>query len=157
CLHMPQTPQCSLRIPYTTLFRSAFLRTSEFLWQEGHTIHATDDEADARARQMLEVYRDFIEHELAIPGVAGIKSESEKFAGAYRTYTFETMMGGRNWALQSCTSHNLADHFSRAYGIDFLDQEGQRQFAHGTSFGLSHRTIGAVVMVHGDERGLKLP
>ena len=135
----------------------AFLRTSEFLWQEGHTIHATATEADARARQMLDVYRDFIERELAIPGVAGVKSESEKFAGAYRTYTFEAMMGGKNWALQSCTSHNLADHFSRAYGIDFLDREGQRQFAHGTSFGLSHRTIGAVVMVHGDERGLKLP
>lgn len=135
----------------------AFLRTSEFLWQEGHTVHATAEEADARSRQMLDVYQHFIEHELAIPGVAGVKSESEKFAGAYRTYTFEAMMGGKNWALQSCTSHNLADHFSRAYGIDFLDQEGQRQFAHGTSFGLSHRTIGAVVMVHGDERGLKLP
>ena len=135
----------------------AFLRTSEFLWQEGHTIHATATEADARARQMLDVYQDFIENELAIPGVAGVKSEAEKFAGAYRTYTFEAMMGGKNWALQSCTSHNLADHFSRAYGIEFLDREGQRQFAHGTSFGLSHRTIGAVVMVHGDERGLKLP
>jgi prolyl-tRNA synthetase len=135
----------------------AFLRTSEFLWQEGHTVHATAEEADARARQMLGVYQDFIEHELAIPGVAGVKSDAEKFAGAYRTYTFEAMMGGKNWALQSCTSHNLADHFSKAYGIDFLDQEGQRQFAHGTSFGLSHRTIGAVVMVHGDERGLKLP
>ena len=135
----------------------AFLRTSEFLWQEGHTIPATATEADARARQMLDVYQDFIENELAIPGVAGVKSEAEKFAGAYRTYTFEAMMGGKNWALQSCTSHNLADHFSRAYGIEFLDREGQRQFAHGTSFGLSHRTIGAVVMVHGDERGLKLP
>jgi prolyl-tRNA synthetase len=135
----------------------AFLRTSEFLWQEGHTVHASADEADARARQMLDVYQDFIETELAIPGIAGVKSEAEKFAGAYRTYTFEAMMGGKNWALQSCTSHNLADHFSKAYGIDFLDQEGQRQFAHGTSFGLSHRTIGAVVMVHGDERGLKLP
>jgi prolyl-tRNA synthetase len=135
----------------------AFLRTSEFLWQEGHTVHASADEADARARQMLDVYQDFIERELAIPGVAGVKSDAEKFAGAYRTYTFEAMMGGKNWALQSCTSHNLADHFSKAYGIDFLDQEGQRQFAHGTSFGLSHRTIGAVVMVHGDERGLKLP
>lgn len=135
----------------------AFLRTSEFLWQEGHTVHANAGEADARARQMLDVYQDFIENELAIPGIAGVKSESEKFAGAHRTYTFEAMMGGKNWALQSCTSHNLADHFSRAYGIDFLDQEGQRQFAQGTSFGLSHRTIGAVVMVHGDERGLKLP
>jgi prolyl-tRNA synthetase len=135
----------------------AFLRTSEFLWQEGHTCHATQAEADQRALQMLDVYRDVYERELAIPVVPGVKSESEKFAGAYRTYTLEAMMGGRNWALQGCTSHNLADHFSKAYGIEFLDRDGVRRFAHGTSFGFSHRVIGATVMVHGDERGLKLP
>jgi prolyl-tRNA synthetase len=135
----------------------AFLRTSEFLWQEGHTCHATAGEGDERARQMLDVYQDLLERELAIPVVPGVKTESEKFAGAYRTYTVEAMMGGKNWALQAGTSHNLADHFSKAYGIEFLDQDGVRQFAHGTSFGLSHRVIGATVMVHGDERGLKLP
>lgn len=135
----------------------AFLRTSEFLWQEGHTCHVTEAEADERARQMLDVYRDVYESELAIPVIAGVKSESEKFAGAFRTYTLEAMMGGKNWALQGCTSHNLADHFSRSFGIQFLDRDGERRYAQGTSWGLSHRVIGAVVMVHGDERGLKLP
>jgi prolyl-tRNA synthetase len=135
----------------------AFLRTSEFLWQEGHTCHATAEEAEQRARQMLDVYRDLIERELAIPVVTGIKSESEKFAGAYRTYTIEAMMGGKNWALQSCTSHDLLDHFGKVFDIQFLDKDGTRKHAFNTSWGLSHRTIGAVVMVHGDERGLKLP
>jgi prolyl-tRNA synthetase len=135
----------------------AFLRTSEFLWQEGHTCHATAEEADERARMMLDVYRDVLEHELAIPVVPGVKSESEKFAGAYRTYTVEAMMGGKNWALQACTSHNLADHFGRVFDIQFLDRDGVRKHAFNASFGLSHRTIGAVVMVHGDARGLKLP
>lgn len=135
----------------------AFLRTSEFLWQEGHTAHATSEEAESRARQMLEVYRAFLEEELAIPVIAGQKSEAEKFAGALRTYTVEAMMGGKNWALQSGTSHNLGDHFARAFDIRFLDRDGERKYAHGTSFGLSHRTIGATIMVHGDERGLKLP
>jgi prolyl-tRNA synthetase len=135
----------------------AFLRTSEFLWQEGHTCHATAEEANERARQMLDVYRDFIERELAIPVVPGVKSESEKFAGAHRTYTVEAMMGGKNWALQSGTSHDLADHFGKVFDIQFLDQDGTRRYAFNTSWGLSHRTIGAVVMVHGDERGLKLP
>ena len=135
----------------------AFLRTSEFLWQEGHTAHATPDEAEDRARQMLEVYRAFLEEELAIPVIAGQKSESEKFAGALRTYTVEAMMGGKNWALQAGTSHNLGDHFARAFDIRFLDRDGERKYAFSTSWGLSHRTIGAVIMVHGDERGLKLP
>jgi prolyl-tRNA synthetase len=89
--------------------------------------------------------------------IPGVKSESEKFAGAHRTYTVEAMMGGKNWALQAGTSHDLADNFSRAYGIEFLDRDGVRRCAYGTSFGLSHRVIGAAVMVHGDERGLKLP
>ena len=135
----------------------AFLRTSEFLWQEGHTCHASAEEAHERAIQMLEVYRDFVETELAIPVIPGVKSESEKFAGAHRTYTIEAMMGGKNWALQSGTSHDLGDHFGKVFDIVFLDAEGQRRFAYNTSWGLSHRTIGAIVMVHGDESGLKLP
>lgn len=135
----------------------AFLRTLEFLWQEGHTVHATLEEAEDRARLMLEVYRDFVESELAIPVIPGQKTESEKFAGALRTYTIEAMMGGKRWALQSATSHNLGDHFGRVFEITYLDRGGQRRFAFNTSWGLSHRTIGAIVMVHGDDRGLKLP
>lgn len=135
----------------------AFLRTSEFLWQEGHTCHASAEEAEARARQMLAVYQEFVETELAIPVIPGEKSESEKFAGALRTYTIEAMMGGKNWALQSGTSHNLGDHFGKVFDINFLDRDGERKFAFNTSFGLSHRTVGAIVMVHGDSNGLKLP
>jgi len=135
----------------------AFLRTLEFLWQEGHTVHATLEEAEERARLMLEVYRDFVETELAVPVIPGQKTESEKFAGALRTYTIEAMMGGKYWALQSGTSHNLGDHFGRVFDIQFLDAAGKRRYAFNTSWGLSHRTIGAMVMVHGDDRGLKLP
>jgi prolyl-tRNA synthetase len=135
----------------------AFLRTSEFLWQEGHTAHASAEEAQARARMMLDVYQDFVETELAIPVIPGEKSESEKFAGAVDTYTIEAMMGGKNWALQSGTSHYLGQNFSKAFGIEFLDADGERKHAYGTSWGLSHRTIGAIVMVHGDDSGLKLP
>ncbi|MEA2594535.1 MAG: prolyl-tRNA synthetase [Thermomicrobiales bacterium] len=135
----------------------AFLRTLEFFWQEGHTCHATFEEADERARQMLDVYQRFLEDDLAIPVVPGTKSESEKFAGALRTYTIEAMMGGKHWALQSGTSHNLGDHFGRVFGIRFLDRDGERKFAFNTSWGMSHRTLGAIVMVHGDDAGLKLP
>jgi len=135
----------------------AFLRTSEFLWQEGHTAHASASEAEDRARMMLDVYQDFVENELAIPVIPGVKSESEKFAGAVQTYTIEAMMGGKNWALQSGTSHYLGQNFSKAFGIEFLDADGERKHAHGTSWGLSHRTIGAIVMVHGDDSGLKMP
>ena len=135
----------------------AFLRTAEFLWQEGHTCHASADEAERRARQMLEVYRDFIEVELAIPVIPGVKSDSEKFAGAERTFTVEAMMGGKRWALQSGTSHDLGDHFGKAFDIEFLDADGERKHAFSTSWGLSARTIGAIVMVHGDDAGLKLP
>jgi prolyl-tRNA synthetase len=135
----------------------AFLRTLEFLWQEGHTCHATGEEADARARQMLEVYRAFLEEDLAIPVVPGVKTESEKFAGALRTHTVEAMMGGKFWALQAGTSHDLGDHFGRVFGIRYLDRDGERKFACNTSFGLSHRVVGATVMVHGDDSGLKLP
>ncbi len=135
----------------------AFLRTLEFLWQEGHTCHATPEEADARARQMQGVYKDFLEEDLGIPVIAGVKTESEKFAGAVRTHTVEAMMGGKFWALQAGTSHDLGDHFGRVFEIRFLDRDGQRKFACSTSWGLSHRTIGATIMVHGDEAGLKLP
>lgn len=135
----------------------AFLRTSEFLWQEGHTAHASAAEAEERARLMLDVYRDFVETELAIPVIPGVKSPSEKFAGAVKTYTIEAMMGGKRWALQSGTSHYLGPNFSKAFDIQFLDADGERKYAEGTSWGLSQRTIGAIVMVHGDDSGLKLP
>jgi prolyl-tRNA synthetase len=135
----------------------AFLRTLEFLWQEGHTCHATAEEADERAQMMLEVYRRFLEEDLAIPVVPGLKTESEKFAGALRTHTVEAMMGGKFWALQAGTSHDLGDHFGRVFGIRFLDREGERKWAFNTSWGLSHRVVGATVMVHGDDAGLKLP
>jgi prolyl-tRNA synthetase len=135
----------------------AFLRTLEFLWQEGHTCHATGEEADERARLMLEVYRSFFEEDLAIPVVPGLKTESEKFAGALRTHTIEAMMGGKFWALQAGTSHDLGDHFGRVFDIRFLDRDGERKWAFNTSFGLSHRAVGATVMVHGDDAGLKLP
>ena len=133
-----------------------FLRTSEFLWQEGHTVHATAEEATERTLTMLEVYRAFIEEELAIPVIPGRKTASERFPGAAETYTLEALMGdGR--ALQSATSHDFADHFTRAFEIDFLDRDGERRYAHSTSWGLSTRTIGGIIMVHGDEGGLILP
>ena len=135
----------------------AFLRTLEFLWQEGHTCHATAEEADARARQMLNVYRAFLEEDLAIPVTPGVKTESEKFAGALRTHTVEAMMGGKFWALQSGTAHDLGDHFGRVFDIQFLDRDGERKYAFNTSWGLSHRVVGATIMVHGDVAGLKLP
>jgi prolyl-tRNA synthetase len=106
---------------------------------------------------MLEVYRAFFEEDLAIPVVPGLKTESEKFAGALRTHTIEAMMGGKFWALQAGTSHDLGDHFGRVFDIRFLDRDGERKWAFNTSFGLSHRAVGATVMVHGDDAGLKLP
>lgn len=133
-----------------------FLRTSEFLWQEGHTAHATLEEAEERTRLMLEVYRAYLEEDLAVPVVPGRKSEGQKFPGALRTYTVEALMGdGR--ALQSATSHNLGDHFAKAYDVMFLDENNLRQYAWTTSWGLSTRTVGAIVMVHGDQQGLILP
>jgi prolyl-tRNA synthetase len=133
-----------------------FLRTTEFLWQEGHTVHRTEEEAEAESLRMLEVYRDFIETELAIPVITGRKSEQERFAGALRTYTVEALMAdGR--ALQAGTSHNLGQHFAKVFGITFQDEDGQRKFAYQTSWGVSTRLIGAVVMVHGDDAGLILP
>src|SRR6476661_7460755 len=123
-----------------------FLRTTEFLWQEGHTAHRTAEEAQAETMQMLEVYRDFVENDLAIPVVPGRKSEAEKFPGADATYTIEALMpDGR--ALQSGTSHNLGQNFAKAFDISFQDMDGERRFAWTTSWGLSTRTIGALILV----------
>jgi len=133
-----------------------FLRTTEFYWQEGHTAHATADEAEAETRQMLDVYTDFAVNDGAIPVIPGLKSESEKFAGALRSYSIEAMMGDTR-ALQSGTSHNLGQNFARAFGIQYLDQNNELQFCWTTSWGLSTRVIGALIMVHGDDRGLVLP
>lgn len=133
-----------------------FIRTSEFLWQEGHTSHATFEEADSFALKMLGVYGDLARQALAVPVIAGRKTESEKFAGAHTTYTLEAMMGDRR-ALQSCTSHNLGDNFARAFGIQYLDRNQELKYVWQSSFGLTTRFIGAVVMVHGDDKGLVLP
>ena len=133
-----------------------FLRTTEFLWQEGHTAHRTIEEAEERTRMMLEVYRAFAEEDLAIPVVAGRKSENEKFAGAFRTYSIEAMMGDGK-ALQAGTSHNLGTNFARGFDMKYLDADGQRKYCATTSWGLSTRTIGGVIMVHGDSSGLILP
>lgn len=133
-----------------------FLRTSEFLWQEGHTLHETADEAQAETLQMLEIYREMCENLLAIPMISGRKSEKEKFAGAEATYTIEALMHDGK-ALQSGTSHNLAQHFTKAFDITFLDREGSLQNPHHTSWGVSTRLIGGLIMTHGDNRGLVLP
>jgi len=133
-----------------------FLRTSEFLWQEGHTAHATEDDAQARTIQMLEVYRAFVEDFLAIPLFVGQKTEAEKFAGALRTYAIEAMMGDGK-ALQMGTSHNLGQHFAKVFNVQFLDEKNTLQYAWQTSWGVSTRVIGGVIMVHGDDRGLALP
>jgi prolyl-tRNA synthetase len=133
-----------------------FLRTMEFLWQEGHTAHATADEAQEEALRMLNVYADFAINDAAIPVIRGRKSESEKFPGAETSYSIEAMMGdGR--ALQSGTSHNLGQNFARAFDIKYLDRNNELQFCWTTSWGLSTRMVGAIVMVHGDDQGLILP
>lgn len=133
-----------------------FLRTTEFLWQEGHTVHRTQEEAQAETMQMLEIYRDFVETELAIPVVKGRKSEAEKFPGADATYTIEALMPD-GLALQSGTSHNLGQNFARAFEIVFQDMDGERRYAWTTSWGLSTRTVGALILVHGDDAGLIMP
>ncbi|MDD2717598.1 MAG: proline--tRNA ligase [Candidatus Wallbacteria bacterium] len=133
-----------------------FLRTSEFLWQEGHTAHATYEEAEARTLQMIKVYSDFAEKYLAIPVIPGRKSDREKFAGADKTYTIEILTKEMK-CLQGGTSHNLGQNFSKAFGINFLDQAGKTQQAWQTSWGVSTRLIGAVIMTHGDDKGLILP
>lgn len=133
-----------------------FLRSSEFLWQEGHTAHATEQEAEQETEKMLDVYVEFAENVLAIPVISGKKSEKEKFAGAKHTYTMEAMMQDGK-ALQMGTSHNLGQNFAQAFDIKFLDKDGAQKYVHQTSWGVSTRMIGGLIMVHGDERGLRLP
>lgn len=133
-----------------------FLRTSEFLWQEGHTVHESEEEAQRETLRMLEVYREFSESVLAIPMVTGRKTDKEKFAGAVATYTIEALMQDGK-ALQSGTSHNLGQHFAKAFNITFQNREGREEFGYQTSWGVTTRLIGALVMVHGDQRGLVLP
>jgi prolyl-tRNA synthetase len=133
-----------------------FLRTLEFFWQEGHTAHATYEEAEAETRQMLDIYTDFAVNEAAIPVISGRKSESERFAGADETYSIEAMMGDGK-ALQAGTSHNLGQNFAKAFDIRYLDKTGELQYCWTTSWGLSTRFIGAIIMVHGDDKGLILP
>ena len=133
-----------------------FLRSTEFLWQEGHTAHATQAEAEARTRMMLNIYADICEKDLAIPVIKGQKTDREKFAGATETFTIESMMHDGK-ALQSGTSHNFGDGFAKAFGIQYLDENNEQQYVHQTSWGVSTRIIGAIIMVHGDDAGLKLP
>lgn len=133
-----------------------FLRTSEFLWQEGHTLHATPEEAQEETLLMLDVYRDVAENVLGLPVYVGQKSDSEKFAGARATYSMEAMMQDGK-ALQAGTTHNFGTNFSEAYDIQFQNKEGKLTYAQETSWGVSTRLIGALVMTHGDERGLRLP
>ena len=133
-----------------------FLRTVEFLWQEGHTVHETEEEADARARQMLEVYRKFAEETLAIPVILGVKTESEKFAGAQKTYCVETIMQDGK-ALQFGTSHNLGQNFAKAFDVKFLGRNNTMEYGWQTSWGVSTRMIGGLIMTHSDDKGLVLP
>ncbi len=133
-----------------------FLRSREFLWQEGHTVHATAEEAQERTEMMLNVYADFCEEDLAIPVIRGQKTDKEKFAGAVATYTIESLMHDGK-ALQSGTSHNFGDGFARAFGMQFADKDNQLKYMHQTSWGMTTRMIGAIIMVHGDDSGLKLP
>ncbi len=135
----------------------AWLRTSEFLWHEGHTAHATPEEAEAFTLTILTLFEKFLREFLAIPTIPGRKSDSEKFAGAQRTYSIEAMMGGKHWALQAGTSHYFGDNFGKAFDIQYLDRDGTRKFANTTSWAVSQRVIGAVIMAHGDEAGLVLP
>ena len=133
-----------------------FLRTVEFLWQEGHTVHATAEEAEGETLRMLNTYATFCEEVLAIPVIKGKKTEKEKFAGAQATYTIESLMHDGK-ALQSGTSHNFGDGFARAFDIQYLDRDNQLKYAHQTSWGVTTRLIGALIMVHGDDSGLVLP
>ena len=133
-----------------------FLRTLEFLWQEGHTAHATHDEAEEEARQMLGIYRDFQEGWMAMPVVTGLKTESEKFAGALRTYGLEAMMQD-NKALQAGTSHNLGQNFAKAFDVKFQSESGASEYVWSTSWGVSTRMIGGLVMTHGDDNGMRIP
>jgi prolyl-tRNA synthetase len=133
-----------------------FLRTLEFYWQEGHTAHASEDEAEGETRQMLDIYSDFAMREGAVPVLPGLKSNKEKFAGAVRSYSIEAMMGDTK-ALQAGTSHNLGQNFAKAFDIKYLDENNELQYCWTTSWGLSTRFIGAIIMTHGDDQGLVLP
>src|SRR3954466_10247570 len=133
-----------------------FLRTTEFLWQEGHTCHATAEEAEEETRLMLKLYTDFAEEILAMPVIPGMKSESERFAGALRTYCIEAMMQDKK-ALQAGTSHNLSTNFATAFETKYLDKDGKQKLVHQTSWGVSTRLIGAMIMTHSDDKGLVLP
>lgn len=133
-----------------------FLRTLEFLWQEGHTAHATEAEAEEETRKMLGVYRDFMEGWMAMPVITGIKTDSERFAGALHTYSCEAMMQD-NKALQAGTSHNLGQNFARAFDLKFQTESGSTEFAWNTSWGVSTRLVGGLVMTHGDDFGLRVP
>ena len=133
-----------------------FLRSCEFLWQEGHTAHATAEEAQEETIRMLNVYADFCQEYLAIPVVRGQKTDKEKFAGAEATYTIEALMHS-GYALQSGTSHNFGNGFAKAFGIQFTDKDNQLKYVHQTSWGMTTRLIGAIIMVHGDDNGLVLP
>ena len=133
-----------------------FLRTMEFLWQEGHTAHATFDEAEEETLRILEIYRTFAEEYMALPVLTGIKSEKEKFAGADRTYCIEAMMQDRK-ALQGGTSHNLGQNFAKAFDVQYQDESGKLQYVWATSWGASTRLVGALIMAHSDDRGLVLP
>ncbi len=133
-----------------------FLRTTEFLWQEGHTAHATAEEAEEETLLILELYRQLAEDYLAMPVHTGLKSESEKFAGADRTYCIESMMGDKR-ALQAGTSHNLGQNFAKAFGVTFQTQDNTEELVYATSWGVSTRLVGGVIMTHGDDKGLRLP
>ena len=133
-----------------------FLRTTEFLWQEGHTAHATHDEAEEETRKMLGIYRDFMEGYIAMPVITGQKTESEKFAGALRTYSCEAMMQD-NKALQAGTSHNLGQNFAKVFDLKYQTEGGGTEFAWNTSWGTSTRMVGGLVMTHGDDNGLRIP
>ena len=133
-----------------------FLRTSEFLWQEGHTAHATKEEAEAEAQKMLKVYADFAEKWMAVPVIQGVKSETERFAGALDTYTIEAMMQDGK-ALQSGTSHFLGQNFAKSFDVTFLNKENKSEYVWATSWGVSTRLMGALIMVHSDDNGLVLP
>ncbi len=133
-----------------------FLRTSEFLWQEGHTAHATREEAEERAKQMLKVYAKFAEEYMAVPVIQGVKSETERFAGALDTYTIEAMMQDGK-ALQSGTSHFLGQNFGKAFDVQFLNKDNKTEYAWATSWGVSTRLMGALIMTHSDDNGLVLP
>ena len=133
-----------------------FLRTSEFLWQEGHTAHETKEEAEKETLDILELYRKLVEDYLAVPVYTGFKTDSEKFAGAEKTYCIEAMMGDKR-ALQAGTSHNLGQNFAKAFDVTFQTKDNREQFVWATSWGVSTRLVGAVILTHGDDKGLRLP